>query len=151
MLNFNKEKISVLRPYSRTEIDKVFNQVKAAMHADALTRGNGRAIYQDCYTAKTLYGGDPYDYEHIFPSELLHSKYKHLLSDADIALVVNCPENVAVTTRVINQSKGKHDPEYWLGQSHHVSNNDIDLPYALANVKRAKAGIERMVATLSRK
>lgn len=139
------------RPYSRLEIDKEFIKMKAAMHDEALTRGNGRALFDDCYTGKTLVGGDPYDYEHIFSSEAIHSKYKHLLSDQEIALVVNCPENVGVTMRVINQSKGKNDPEFWLAQSHHVRNNDIDLPFALENVKRAKVAIELMVAELTGK
>ena len=139
------------RPYLRTEIDKVFNLVKAAMHAEAMKRGNGRALYQDCYTGQTWNGGESYDYEHIYGAEWVHSAYKHLLTDEQIALVVNCPENVAITSRAINQSKGKNHPETWLATPHHVTNNDIDLPFALANVKRAKAGIERMVAILSGK
>ncbi|KPQ06662.1 MAG: hypothetical protein HLUCCX10_17715 [Algoriphagus marincola HL-49] len=138
------------RPYSRLEIDKMFNQIKAQMHAEALKRGNGKAIYQDCYTGKTLHGGDPYDYEHIFPSEWVHSTYKHLLSDEQIALVVNCPENVGVTLRVINQSKGKHNPEAWFAQAHHIKNNDIDIHLAQSNIRKAKAAIERMAADLAK-
>ena len=138
------------RPYSRLEIDKVFNKVKAEMHAEALQRGNGKAVYQDCYTGKTLYGGDPYDYEHIYGSEWVHTTYKHLLSDAQIAQVVNCPENVGVTTRVINQSKGKHNPETWFDQPHHIENNDIDLNLALSNIRKAKTAIEKMVAKLAK-
>lgn len=139
------------RPYSRLEIDKEFTKVKATMHAEAMIRGNGRASYRDCYTGKPLIGGEDYDYEHIYSSEWVHSTYKHLLTDEQIAKVANCPENVGVTLRVINQSKGKNHPETWLATPHHMRNNDIDLPYALANVKRAKAGIERMVAILSGK
>ena len=139
------------RPYSRLAIDKEFIKVKAIMHAEAEKHGDGRALYKDCYTGKTLNGGDPYDYEHIYGSEWVHTTCKHILSDEQIALVVNCPENVGVTLRVINQSKGKINPEVWLAQVHQIKNNDIDLLYALLNVKRAKAAFERMVAKLSGK
>ncbi|MBW3469255.1 hypothetical protein EGN73_15750 [Arthrospiribacter ruber] len=137
------------RPYLRFDIDKVFNQVKSAMHQEALKRGNGRAVYQDCYTGKTLLGGDPYDYEHIYGSEWVHSNYKHLLSDEQIALVVNCPENVKVTLRTINQSKGKTDPEVWLANPHNIEKHQIDLRLAMENAKKAKAGIEKMVKQLT--
>lgn len=145
MLNFNQNKINPSRPYSRFEIDKVFNQAKAAMHKVAVIRGNGNALYRDCYTGKTLNGGDIYDYEHIYGSELVYSTYKHLLTDGQIALVVNCPENVGVTLRKINQSKGKISPEIWLAQSIHIQNNQIDLNWAMGNVLKAKSAIEQLV------
>ena len=85
------------RPYRRIEIDKVFTKVKAGMQAAALLRGKARglnlAIYQDVYTGKELIGGDPYDYEHIRSSESIYNTYKSILTDEQIALVVNCPEN----------------------------------------------------------
>ncbi len=139
-----------LRPYLRIDIDKVFSQVKAAMHQEAMVRGNGRALYQDCYTGQTHMGGDRYDYEHIYGSEWVHSAYKHVLTDEQIALVVNCPENVAVTSRSINQSKGKTAPEVWFANPRNIENHNIDLKHAQATIKKAKAGIERKVKELSR-
>lgn len=138
------------RPYLRFDIDKIFNIVKATMHQEAVKIGNGNALYQDCYTGKTLNGGDPYDYEHIYGSEWVHSAYKHLLTDEQIALVVNCPENVAVTLRTINQSKGKTDPVVWIANPRNMENHQIDLKLALANIKNAKEGIEKKVKELIR-
>ncbi|GAB2611413.1 hypothetical protein [Belliella aquatica] len=137
-----------LRPYMRFEIDKVFSLVKAAMHSEAVQRGNGNALYLDCYTGEVLNGGDRYDYEHIYGSEWVHSTYKHLLSDEQIALVVNCPENVAVTLRSINQSKGKTDPETWFSNPSNVENHKVNLKLALSNIKKAKVGIEKKVKEL---
>ncbi|MCH7410410.1 hypothetical protein MM239_13465 [Belliella sp. DSM 111904] len=141
-------KLITSRPYLRFEIDKVFAQVKAAMHAEALKRGNGWALYEDCYTGQTLIGGDPYDYEHIFSAEWIHSEYKHLLSDEEIAKVVNCPENVAVTLRTINQSKGKTDPETWLANKQNIIKHQINSKLALKHIKRAKNAIRSYVDTL---
>ncbi|WP_245531075.1 hypothetical protein [Belliella baltica] len=134
----------------RFEIDKVFNLVKAAMHAEAMKRGYGRALYQDCYTGQTWNGGESYDYEHIYGAEWVHSAYKHLLTDEQIALVVNCPENVAITSRAINQSKGKTDPEVWFANPRNIENHRIDLKLALSNIKKAKVGIEKKVKELTR-
>jgi hypothetical protein len=139
------------RPYLRFEIDKVFAQVKAGMHAAAVKRGGGRALYEDCYTGKSLYGGDPYDYEHIYGSEWVHSTYKHLLSDAEIAQVVNCPENVGVTLRSINQSKGKTNPETWFANPVNISNHFINISRAMKSIQQAKVGIERVVKVLTQK
>jgi hypothetical protein len=137
------------RPYRRTEIDKIFTKSKASMHQAALMRGgNGVALYIDVYTGKTLRGGDPYDYEHLRSSEAIHTQYKSVLTDEQIALVVNCPENVSVTLRCINQSKGKRKMEEWLSNPANITANGIDLKLTLANLKKADEGIERMVKGL---
>ncbi len=135
------------RPYSRLEIDKVFNKVKATMHAEALVRGKakglGNALYQDIYTGKTLIGGDDYAYDHIRSAEAIHSKYKAILTDEQIAQVVNCPENVGTTLASINISKGKKNMEDWLSNSNNISNYNIDLNLTKVNLKNADKGIER--------
>lgn len=137
------------RPYIRTEIDKIFTKTKASMHQAALIRGaDGIALYIDIYTRKTLRGGDPYDYEHLRSSEAVHTQYKSSLTDEQIALVVNCPENVAVTLRCINQSKGKRKMEEWLSNPANITANGIDLKFTLANLKKADEGIERIVISL---
>ena len=134
------------RPYSRLAIDKVFTKTKASMQQAALIRGgDGLALYIDCYTGKTLRGGDAYDYEHLRSSEAVHSQYKSLLTDEQIALVVNCPENVHVTTTFINKSKGKRKMEDWLSNPTNITANEINLKVTLANLKKADEGIERMV------
>lgn len=139
------------RPYSRLAIDKVFTKTKAGMQQTALIRGgDGLALYTDCYTGKTLRGGDPYDYEHIRSSEAVHTRYKSLLTDEQIALVVNCPENVSVTLTNINQSKGKRRMEEWLSNSANISNHCIDMKLTMSNLKKADDGIERMVREVSR-
>ena len=139
------------RLYRRTEIDKIFNKAKAEMQKTALTRGgDGIALYVDVYTGKILRGGDPYDYEHLRSSEAVHTQYKSLLTDEQIALVANCPENVAVTLRCINQSKGKRKMEDWLSNPANITANGIDLKLTLANLKKADEGIESMVKSLTK-
>ena len=133
------------RPYRRTEIDKVFTKVKASMHQKAFERGNGAAYYTDIYTGKVLRGGDPYDYEHIRSSEELYMRYCDRLTDQEIALVVNCSENVGVTMRTINQSKGKTPIETWLANPLNIARHDINVKLALQHTKLADLGIARTV------
>ena len=134
------------RPYHRTEIDLLFAKVKAQMHQEALTRGgDGRALYTDCYTGETLRGGDRYDYEHIRSSESVFMAYRDRLTNAEIAEVVNCPENVAVTLRSINQSKGKMRMEDWLANATNLSNHRINVALAKNALTKADKGIEQKV------
>ncbi len=141
------------RPYRRIEIDRAFAKTKGVMHAAALLRGKAKgfdqAHYQDIYTGKELLGGDPYDYEHIRSSEEIHSRYKSILTDEQIALVVNCPENVGVTLSFINKSKGKRKLEDWLSNPANIAVNGIDMKLTLANLKKADDGIEKKVRKLS--
>lgn len=141
--------IDPARPYRRIEIDKVFAKVKAGMQVEALLKGKSKglnkALYQDIYTGQELIGGDPYDYEHIRSSEGIHAKYKSILTNDQIALVVNCPENVGVTLTFINKSKGKRKMEDWMSIPANVVINGIDLKLTLANLKKADKKIEYMV------
>lgn len=114
------------------------------MHQQALERGgNGVALYTDCYTGQTLRGGDRYDYEHIRSSEAVFTAYRDRLTNSEIAEVVNCPENVAVTLRTINQSKGKMRMEDWLANASNVSNHNINKAIALKAVANADKGIQK--------
>jgi hypothetical protein len=146
--------IDPIRPYRRIEIDKVFTKVKARMQAAALLRGKARgidkALYQDVYTGKELIGGESYDYEHIRSSEAVYNSYKSILTDDQIALVVNCPENVGVTLTFINKSKGKRRMEDWLANPANIAVNGIDLKLTLSNLKKADEGIERTFKSLMR-
>ena len=144
--------INTDRPYRRIEIDKVFTKVKAGMQIAALLRGKAKGLnkahYHDIYTGKELIGGDPYNYEHIRSSESIYNTYKSILTDDQIALVVNCPENVGVTLTFINKSKGKRKMEDWLANPANIVINGIDLQLTLANLKKTDEGIERMVKSL---
>lgn len=134
------------RPYHRYEIDLLFKKTKAQMQQKALIRGgDGRALYTDCYTGNTLRGGDRYDYEHIRSSEEIFMTYRDRLTNHEIAEVVNCPENVAVTLRTINQSKGKMKLENWLSNAKNVSNHRINIALTKNAAARADRGIQQKV------
>ena len=140
------------RPYWRTEIDQAFAKRKAVMHSEALKRGgNGIALFQDCYTGKTLRGGDAYDYEHIRSSEEIFMKYRHKLTNEQIADVVNCPENVGVTLRKINQSKGKRRLEDWLESSANLPEYEINAKHTSLSLKKADEGIYKMQKLINNK
>src|SRR5690606_14363218 len=133
------------RRYMRIDTDKEFAKVKAEMHKNAILKEGGVAWYQDVYTGKVLRGGDPYDYEHIRSSEELYMRYCDRLTDQEIALVVNCSENVGVTMRTINQSKGKTPIETWLANPLNIARHDINVKLALQHTKLADLGIARTV------
>ena len=141
------------RPYHRAEIDLLFTKVKSQMHQEALARGGDNiALYTDCYTGETLRGGDRYDYEHIRSSEAVFMAYRDQLTNHEIAEVVNCPENVSVTLRTINQSKGKTRMEDWLANSSNVSNHGVNVDFTKNALSKADKGIQKKVnEILSRK
>ena len=135
------------RPYYRVEIDLVFNKVKAQLHEEAVQRGGGVALFEDCYTGKTLRGGEAYDFEHIRSSEEVFMAYRDRLTNEEIALVVNCPENVKTTLRSINQSKGKRRFEEWA--THDViAKHGLCMKTATKSVENADSGILRVLKAL---
>jgi hypothetical protein len=71
--------------------------------------------------------------------------YRDRLTNAEIAEVVNCPENVAVTMRAINQSKGKIRLEDWLSNSINISNHGINVDLANNAAANADKGIQKKV------
>ena len=134
------------RTYNRTEIDLLFTKAKAKMHLEALVKGgDGKALYTDCYTGEILRGGDRYDYEHIRSSESIFMAYRDRLTNSEIAEVVNCPENVAVTLRIINQSKGKMKLEDWVSNSLNRSKHVINDELAKNAAFNAERGIQKKV------
>ncbi len=113
------------------------------MHQQALKRGGDDiALYTDCYTGETLRGGDRYDYEHIRSSEEIFMTYRDRLTNSEIAKVVNCPENVAVTLRSINQSKGKLRMEVWMANVNNISNHAINVSLVKKCLVNADKGIK---------
>lgn len=141
------------RPYHRTEIDLLFTKVKSQMHQLALARGgDGIALYTDCYTGEILRGGDRYDYEHKRSSEAIFMKYREQLTDKELAKVVNCPENVSVTLRTINQSKGKMNMEDWMASSNNITKYKVNETLTEKALANADIGIQNKVdEILSRK
>lgn len=131
------------RPYHRSEINRAFERIKAILHFDAMQRGMGKAHYIDSYTGEELWGGDRYDYDHIFPSEMIHTRYKDKLTDLEIAQIVNIPENIAVTLRSINQSKGKKDPEVWVQDTRLILSSSVKLDIVRIAIMKAKLAIEK--------
>lgn len=138
------------RPYWRTEIDQAFAKRKAKMHSEAVKRGgNGIALFQDCYTGKILRGGDSYDYEHIRSSEEIFITYRANFTNEQIAEIVNCPENVGVTLRRINQSKGKRKMEDWLQSVGHLPEFEINLKHTSLSLKKADEGILKVAKNIN--
>lgn len=146
-LRERKEKNQELDPnrsYRREEIDFVFKKVKEEMHRKAKKKETGKTLFIDCYTNKRIQGGEAYDYEHIRSAEFIFMKYRDRLTNEQIAKVVNCEENVKVTLRVINQSKGKYAFEEWCTREQ-IIKYGIDFKYAINNVALADKGILRAV------
>lgn len=138
------------RPYHRGEINKAFEKVKAELHAEAVLKGRGTSFYIDTYTGEKLWGGDLYDYDHIYPSELIHSKYKDEFTDQEIAEILNVRENIGVTLRSINQSKGKKNPETWIQDVRQTRNEFIKVDLVEKAIQRAKQAIENKKELLKR-
>lgn len=137
------------RPYSRIAIDKEFKIIKAQMHSEALTRGAKEnvknAVFKDAYTGKKLIGGGKYEFDHIRSAENIYNKYKALLTDDEIAKVVNCNENVVATHMDINRAKGKWDLEKLLEDNQKVKKLGINLPLTKQTAKKADEAIKRKV------
>jgi len=58
---------------------------------------------------------------------------------------VNCPENVAFTSRKINQSKGKMKLEEWLTNNGNVNKYGVNKTLAIDAAKLADRGIKNKV------
>ena len=137
------------RPYSRIAIDKEFKIIKAKMHSEALQRGAKEnvkhAVFKDAYTGKKLIGGGKYEFDHIRSSEKIFNKYKAILTDDEIAKLVNIKENIVATHTDINRAKGKWDLEKLLEDNQKVKTLGINLPLAKHSAKKADEAIKRKV------
>ncbi len=141
------------RKYSRTAINKVFTLKKAEMHAQALKRGQKEniknAVFIDGYTGKRLLGGiSKYEFDHVRSSEYIHKKYKSILTDEQIAQVVNCNENILTTSTKINRAKGKWPMENLLNNTSKAEELGINSLLANQAIKNADEGIKRKVNEL---
>lgn len=148
--------IKVLNPernYSRTAINKVFTLKKTEMHAEALKRGQKEniksAVFTDGYTGKRLLGGiSKYEFDHVRSSEYIYKKYKSILTDEQIAQVVNCNENIITTSTKINRAKGKRPMENLLNNTSKTEELGINSLLANQALKNADEGIKRKVSEL---
>lgn len=137
------------RNYSRQAIDKEFTIAKRGMHKEGLRRGQKEnlkeAIFTDGYTGKRLIGGSKYEFDHIISAENIYSKYKSILSDDEIAIVVNCVENITTTSTSINRAKGKMPLDKLLGNKKKAESLGIDLELAKKTLSNAENGIKKKV------
>lgn len=147
--------ITVLNPernYNRTAINKVFKLKKTEMHAEALKRGQKEniknAVFTDGYTGKRLLGGSSYEFDHVRSSEYIYKKYKSILTDEEIAQVVNCNENILTTSTKINRAKGKWPLESLLNNTEKKEELGINSLLANQAIKNADEGIKRKVSEL---
>jgi hypothetical protein len=145
-----KKSIDANRPYMRKEIDIEFIKIKTQLHQEAVQRGgDGKALFKDVYTGQVHRGGDIYDYDHIRSAEEIYMKYRSILNDEEIAKVVNCKENLGVTSRSLNQSKGKSRMEDLLNNPAIISKYKIDPKLTRINLAKADKGIARMVKKIA--
>lgn len=63
---------------------------------------------------------------------------------------LNLRENIAITLRSINQSKGKKDPETWIADAPTILSHGIDLNLAKSAIHQAKTGIDQAAAGLKK-
>ncbi len=141
--------INPKRNYNRTAINKVFDIKKREMHAKALKRGYNEniknAVFTDGYTGKRLLGGTKYEYDHVRSAEYIYNKYKSILTDDEIAQVVNCNENIITTSTKINRAKGKRPLENLLDNINRKEELGINLKLAIQTLKNADKGIQRKI------
>ncbi|WP_294961195.1 hypothetical protein [uncultured Flavobacterium sp.] len=148
--------IKVLNPernYSRIAINKLFTLKKTEMHAEALKRGQKEniknAVFTDGYTGRRLLGGiSNYEFDHVRSSEYIFKKYKSILTDEQIAQVVNCDENILTTSTKINRAKGKWPLESLLNNTEKKEELGINSILANQALKNADEGIKRKVSEL---
>jgi hypothetical protein len=140
------------RDYNRTAINNAFKLKKREIHAIGLKRGQKEnlknAVFTDGYTGKRLLGGSNYEFDHVRSSEYIHKKYKSLLTDEEIAQVVNCNENILTTSTKINRAKGKWPLENLLDNIEKKEELGINSILANRAIKNADAGIKRKVGEI---
>lgn len=141
--------INPKRNYNRTAINKVFDIKKREMYAKGLKRGYNEniknAVFTDGYTGKRLLGGTKYEYDHVRSAEYIYNKYKSILTDDEIAQVVNCNENIITTSTKINRAKGKRPLENLLDNINKKKELEINSKLAIQNLKNADKGIQRKI------
>ncbi len=149
-----KETIDPNRSYNRTEIDKVFEKIKAEKHKEALARGqakynDNKALCQDGYSGTELRGGDAYEYDHVRSAEEIFNKYKGTHSDKQIAQIVNHPSNIKATSTDINRFKGKYRFEDKLKNEARVKELGINSNRVKKALKNADLDMSILAAKLS--
>ena len=119
------------------------------MYAKGLKRGYNEniknAVFTDGYTGKRLLGGTKYEYDHVRSAEYIYNKYKSILTDDEIAQVVNCNENIITTSTKINRAKGKRPLENLLDNINKKKELEINSKLAIQNLKNADKGIQRKI------
>ncbi|WP_143961351.1 hypothetical protein [Litoribacter populi] len=137
------------RPYNRTAINEVFKIRRNEFHLEGLARGeNGKSAFTDIYTGEKFIGGQKFDYDHIVSSHALFEKYKHVLTDRQIAELVNIKANIGPTMRPINKSKGKWDLLYWFEKSDASNRFGVKEELVKEQYQKANFAIEKKLQEL---
>ena len=96
-------------PYQRNIFEQEFIKAKAKL---AQATGN---FHKDTYTQEPLLPGGSWDFDHIISAKAFSELPGVSLLPSQIqAQILSSPENIAVTDRTINKSKGKYDLLTWL-------------------------------------
>lgn len=130
------------RPYNRDAINELFKIRKKELHLEGLKNGsNGVSKFSDIYTGKILRGGEKFDYDHIISAKTVFDKYKHVLTDKQIAELANMKENIGPTIRDINKSKGKKDLLKWFKNPKNDQIHQVNEDLLINNYKRAEEAV----------
>lgn len=125
------------------KISNAFTSTKAKMQRRAINQGGGKAIYMDAFTGKILWLGDPFEFGYVYSPIQIYDTYKDLLSEDQIAELVNSSANVIVSLTVILESLQEQDPESWLTQEEQRKTFDLDISMARRCIHSAKTAISK--------
>ncbi|MFN3800080.1 hypothetical protein [Belliella pelovolcani] len=123
------------------EVTKHFSLVKSKMLSQAINQGKGRAIYQDAFTGKLLWADDSFEFGYIYSPKMICETYQAVLSEEEIAQVINCPSNVIVTHTEVLASLRDQDPDTWIKNQALENTLNIDLALAARQINKAKMAI----------
>lgn len=95
--------------YRRDIFEKEFKNIKKQLHQET------KNYHTDTYTGKQLIPGGVWDFEHIISAKEFSSLPNVEKLDFDTqSKILNHPENIGFTERIINKSKSKYDLIEWL-------------------------------------
>ncbi|MGY6559020.1 MAG: hypothetical protein ACXIT9_07025 [Nitritalea sp.] len=137
------------RPFCRIQIEADFEKQRAKLFAAAVRRGEGIAMFTDCFCGDILRVGDSYAFIHIFSPEEIFEQHQYKLTDEEISSLVNCPENVRVTRRMLRDWKGNKNPKAWLQEMLDSRAGNIDPGLTRETIAKAEKGIKYRLAEMS--
>ncbi|EIM78428.1 hypothetical protein A3SI_03548 [Nitritalea halalkaliphila LW7] len=130
-------------------IEADFEKQCTTLFAAAVRRGEGIAMFTDCFCGDILRVGDPYAFLHVFSPEEIFEIHKDTLTDEEISSLVNCPENVRVTRKMLRDWKGTKNPKVWLQEMLDSRAGNIDPGLTRETIAKAEKGIRFQLRQLS--